>query len=347
MRQPKPWFRTSKNAWFVEHNGVTSPPRAAPRKCSSTEEVESWLESAHGNPRRLLQADGQRPGHHAEGCGHPSCPGLRPVPRPRRTAQRAGHLSLVQVLPPELLRAARPHRRQGPEADPRDPVAGREPGLGWWPAQRRDRASSGRSIGPTGRACSPRTRSATSRSPRPAAAIASSPTAERSEILATIKDKRFRDFVFALQQTGCRPSEVARLTAADVRIDLGVWVLDRHKAAKKTGKARVVYLNAAMLEMSRTLVASCPNGPLFPSYKLGRPFTGNAVRTRFRRLREKAAAPQALRLLQPTPHVRHGRSGQWRARRTCRRVAGAQLDPHGGAALRAPEPEGGYYARGG
>ena len=117
--------------------------------------------------------------------------------------------------------------------------------------------------------------------------------AERGEILGAIKDKKFRDFVFALQQTGCRPSEVARLTAADVNLELGVWVLDRHKAAKRTGEPRVVYLNEVMLELSRTLVAKRPEGPLFPSYKLGRPFTGNAIRTRFRRLRKKL------------PHLKH------------------------------------------
>lgn len=117
--------------------------------------------------------------------------------------------------------------------------------------------------------------------------------AERAEILATIKDEKFRDFVFALQQTGCRPSEVARLMAADVNLKLGVWVLDRHKAAKLTGKPRLVYLNEVMLELSRTLVAKRPEGPLFPSFKLGRPFTGNAIRTRFRRLRKNL------------PHLKH------------------------------------------
>jgi integrase len=116
---------------------------------------------------------------------------------------------------------------------------------------------------------------------------------ERAEILAAIKDKKFRNFVFALQQTGCRPSEVARLTAANVNLDLGVWVMDQHKAAKKTGRPRIVYLNAVMLELSRKLVVERPEGPLFPSYKLGRPFTKNAIRCRFKRLRDKL------------PHLRH------------------------------------------
>jgi integrase len=117
--------------------------------------------------------------------------------------------------------------------------------------------------------------------------------AERDEILAAIKDQKFRDFVFALQQTGCRPSEVARLTAADVNLELGVWVLAKHKAATHTQRPRVVYLNPVMLEMSRTLVAKRPEGPLFPSFKLGRPFTKNAIRIRFRRLRKKL------------PHLKH------------------------------------------
>jgi len=116
---------------------------------------------------------------------------------------------------------------------------------------------------------------------------------ERNEILATIKDQKFRDFVFALQQTGCRPSEVSRLTAADVNLDLGVWVIDQHKTEKKTGKPRIVYLNPIMLEMSRKLVVQRPEGPLFPSFKLNRPFTKNAIRTRFRRLRKKL------------PHLKH------------------------------------------
>lgn len=117
--------------------------------------------------------------------------------------------------------------------------------------------------------------------------------AEKTEILAAIRDNKFRDFVFALMQTGCRPSEVAGLTAADVHLDLGIWMLDRHKTAKRTGKPRVVYLNPAMLELSRKLVVKRPEWPLFPSHKLGRSFTRNAIRCRFRRLRKKL------------PHLRH------------------------------------------
>ena len=52
--------------------------------------------------------------------------------------------------------------------------------------------------------------------------------AERATILAAIPDEAFRNLVYALQETGCRPSEVAKLTAAEV--DLVSGVVDAHRA---------------------------------------------------------------------------------------------------------------------
>jgi len=41
----------------------------------------------------------------------------------------------------------------------------------------------------------------------------------------------FRDFLFALEQTGCRPGEVCRVTAADVDLRTGVgnWPTTRRR----------------------------------------------------------------------------------------------------------------------
>ncbi|MGH7602499.1 MAG: tyrosine-type recombinase/integrase [Gemmatimonadaceae bacterium] len=110
---------------------------------------------------------------------------------------------------------------------------------------------------------------------------------ERAEILTAVKDRNFREFLTALYLTGCRPSEVARATAAHVNLDLGVWVFEQHKTAKRTGQPRVIYLCPEMVEMSRRLAVERPDGPLFPSRRLGRPFSKNAIRIRFRRLRKK------------------------------------------------------------
>ena len=112
---------------------------------------------------------------------------------------------------------------------------------------------------------------------------------EREQILAAIKDRPFREFVVALQETGCRPSEVARVTAAHYHRVHGTWVFppDEHKTGKRTGKPRIVYLTQAMVELTERLIAAYPDGPLFRGRRGGRPFSRNAIRCRFRNLRKK------------------------------------------------------------
>ena len=110
---------------------------------------------------------------------------------------------------------------------------------------------------------------------------------ERQEILRTIPDQHFRDFVFAMQETGARPGEVRKVTAAHVNLDLGVWVFKEHKTAKRTGRPRVIYLTPAMVELTRRLMEKYPEGPLFRGPRSKRGFTRNGVRCRFRILRQK------------------------------------------------------------
>jgi integrase len=110
---------------------------------------------------------------------------------------------------------------------------------------------------------------------------------ERREILAAIKDRPFREFVFAMMETGARPGEVRRVTAAPVNLDLGVWVFREHKTAQRTGKPRVIYLTPAMVELTRRLVAEHSEGPLFRGPRSHWGFSRNGVRCRFKRLREK------------------------------------------------------------
>jgi integrase len=94
----------------------------------------------------------------------------------------------------------------------------------------------------------------------------------------------FREFVQALQETGCRPSEVGKVEAANVDLAAGLWVLPEHKTKKKTGKSRLVYLTPAMLELTRRLMEHYPTGQLFRNSR-GKPWTRNAIRCRFRNLR--------------------------------------------------------------
>jgi integrase len=110
--------------------------------------------------------------------------------------------------------------------------------------------------------------------------------AEQEALFEAAGDQAFRDLLTALRVTGARPGEVMRVTAADVDPDACVWVLGRHKTADKTGKPRVIYLTPAMVGLSRRLCERHPAGPLFRN-RAGRPWNRNAVRCRFRRLREK------------------------------------------------------------
>ena len=116
---------------------------------------------------------------------------------------------------------------------------------------------------------------------------------EAAEILAAIRDRPFREFVRAMLETGCRPSEVARVTAAHVHLDAGVWVFADHKTAKKTDRPRVVYLTPSMVDLSRELAARYPEGPRFRGPRGKAAFTRQNIRCRFRRLRKKL------------PHLKH------------------------------------------
>jgi integrase len=112
---------------------------------------------------------------------------------------------------------------------------------------------------------------------------------EWAELLAAVRDQEFKDFLFALRETGCRPGEVRKVTAEQVNLELGVWVLEHHKTRKKTGLPRVVYLTPGMIELSKRLCERWPEGPIFrgPKRTGYKPLTRNGLRCRFRRLRAK------------------------------------------------------------
>jgi integrase len=110
---------------------------------------------------------------------------------------------------------------------------------------------------------------------------------EKKEILGAIRDGQFREFVYAMQETGARPGEVRKVTAENVNLEVGIWVLTAHKTFHKTGKPRVIYLNEEMVALTRKLVGLYPEGPLFRGPISKRGFTSNGVRCRFRTLRKK------------------------------------------------------------
>lgn len=86
-----------------------------------------------------------------------------------------------------------------------------------------------------------------SRSKRPGALVSD----ETHEALSRLAPAWLRDVLIALRETGCRPSEVYGVTAADCKG--GCWVIKEHKTSGTTGSPRVIHMTATMDLMSRRL----------------------------------------------------------------------------------------------
>lgn len=123
------------------------------------------------------------------------------------------------------------------------------------------------------------------------------PPAKARERFLTIEERKkifdnyregdcFRDFLFAMEATGCRPGEVSSVTAAHVELRTGVWDLSEHKTEGKTGEHRIIILTPEMLDLTERLMKDHPEGPLFRNED-GNPWDRNSIRCRFRRVRKK------------------------------------------------------------
>jgi integrase len=99
----------------------------------------------------------------------------------------------------------------------------------------------------------------------------------------------FRDFLTALMESGCRPSEVIKVTAADVDLDAGVWIIEG-KTTRRTGKKRCIYLNPNLLALTKRLMAERPTGSLFCNED-GNPWNLSAINSRFRRKKVRKSEP--------------------------------------------------------
>lgn len=64
-----------------------------------------------------------------------------------------------------------------------------------------------------------------------------------AQILPWVRSNEFRDYLTVLAECGCRPSELSRLAAADLDVEMRAAVLRDHKTAHKTRKARVIHFH--------------------------------------------------------------------------------------------------------
>lgn len=96
----------------------------------------------------------------------------------------------------------------------------------------------------------------------------------------------FADLVLGLWESGCRPSEIATLTADRADPDRGIWLV-MNKTRSKTGREfRRVYLTQTLVELTRKLLNKHPSGLLFRNAR-GNAWTRNAQGCAWRRLRQQ------------------------------------------------------------
>ncbi|MFL5330514.1 MAG: tyrosine-type recombinase/integrase [Gemmataceae bacterium] len=109
---------------------------------------------------------------------------------------------------------------------------------------------------------------------------------ERELIFKKIKGEGFKDFLETLEETGARPGELARVTAADIDFEKNVIILWKHKTVHKTGKPRLIFLTPKVKEICKRLTKIHSSGPIFRTID-GNKWTKDSLNCRFRRLRKK------------------------------------------------------------
>ncbi len=109
------------------------------------------------------------------------------------------------------------------------------------------------------------------------------PADEFARICTFIRDDTFLELCRVTYETGCRPQEILRVEARHFDEKNARWILPPAEAKGKR-KPRLVYLSPYALMVTRRLVAKYPEGRLFRNTK-GKPWTTDAVNCGFIRLR--------------------------------------------------------------
>jgi integrase len=119
-------------------------------------------------------------------------------------------------------------------------------------------------------------------------------TPEDFERLRTAAAPHLRDILEALYDTGCRPGEVIRISAADFSAANATWTLADHKTVHRTGRPRVIHLTARVVETCVRLAALHAEGPMYRT-SYGLPYRNTCkLSESVRHLRWKLGLPDAF-----------------------------------------------------
>lgn len=108
---------------------------------------------------------------------------------------------------------------------------------------------------------------------------------EFAELLDSVRDREFRDFLEFLWETGCRPIEARILETRNVDLDRRIAVLP--PSNNKTRKSeRVIILTERAADILRGRMSSHDGSIVFLNTR-GRPWTKDSINCRFHRLKKK------------------------------------------------------------
>lgn len=111
-------------------------------------------------------------------------------------------------------------------------------------------------------------------------------------LLDRAKDQQFNDLLTVTWETGCRPQESLRVEARHVDLAGSRWIFPASESkGRKT--PRIIYLTHKALEITNRLMKEHPTGPLFRNTD-GLPWTPYATNCRFRRARKKIGVKVSL-----------------------------------------------------
>ena len=276
MRHPEPWYRQEKDAWFVQHHG--KQVRLAKGKDGKPEAYRAFHKLMAGTrqaPSRLITAailcdlyldwpkEEHKPSTQEWYRGHIDS-----------IKKHLGRLEAGLVTPSDASRWLSARKKLAQQA--------KRP---FGTSSRRAAITAIKAIWSWGEKNAHIEKNGIRALERPPMRRRRALTAEEMKAsFEAVPDQPFRDFLRALRLTGARPGEVASVTAAMVKED--IWVLAVHKT-DGTGEDRVIYLNEEMQASTGRRAKLFPEGPIFRQHRGGRPWNRNAIRCRFRRLRQK------------------------------------------------------------
>ena len=118
---------------------------------------------------------------------------------------------------------------------------------------------------------------------------------EYEKLIALIDDEPFRDLLTVSWEIGCRPQESLIVEARHIDLVNQRWVFEK-RLSKGKKQQRVVYLTDKARDICQRLIAKHPDGPIFRNED-GNPWTPFALNNRFCRLKKKLGFKCCMYLL--------------------------------------------------